>query len=32
MKLSKKKIKSSGIKDKIKKFKDSKNLSDLVKG
>ena len=31
MKLSKEKIKNSGIKDKIKKFKDSKTLSDLVK-
>ena len=28
---STKKIKDSGIKDKIKKFKDSKNLTDLVK-
>ncbi len=31
MKSGKEKIEKSGIKDKVKKFKDSKTLSDLVK-
>ena len=30
--IGKEKIESSGVKDKLKKFKDSKTLSDLIKG